>query len=117
MATRLFPKLGRKTVTSDKTTYAYVRVDARDGKPTLLFVHGYPNSSYDWRHQIEYFSQQGYGLVVPDMLGYGDTDKPVEVHKYGVRTVAQQLADILEAENLNKVIAIGHDWYFEFVST
>ncbi|KAF8922733.1 Alpha/Beta hydrolase protein [Mucidula mucida] len=52
---------------------------SQDGaKPYLLFLHGFPSSSYDWRYQIEFFSNQGYGLIVPDMLGYGGTARPLE---------------------------------------
>lgn len=43
-------------------------------KPTLLFLHGYPYSSYGWRHQVAFFQPLGYGVIVPDMLGYGGTE-------------------------------------------
>lgn len=111
MASLAFPTISKKTTLSDGTVYGYVRVTARDGKPTLLFLHGYPSSSYDWRPQIEYFSKQGFGLVVPDLLGYGDTSKPTDVKAYTMGKIGKQVAELLDQESLSKVVGIGHDWY------
>ncbi|KAG5353054.1 hypothetical protein C0989_010860 [Termitomyces sp. Mn162] len=80
------------------------------GKPVLLFVHGFPSTSYDWRYQVTFFKEKGYGLIVPDMLGYGGTDKPTDAVDYKLGLIAQDLVDILDAEKINKAIAVGHDW-------
>ncbi|GKT65077.1 hypothetical protein ColTof4_07466 [Colletotrichum tofieldiae] len=51
------------------TTYRYVfSPPIEPQKPYLLFLHGFPESSYEWRYQIEYFKQQGYGIIAPDLL-------------------------------------------------
>ncbi|KAF9021945.1 alpha/beta-hydrolase [Hymenopellis radicata] len=78
-------------------------------KSYLLFLHGFPSSADDWRYQIAFFSAQGYGLVVPDMLGYGGTDKPAEAEAYRSSLITKDLVDILDKENAEKVVAIGHD--------
>ncbi|TFY76596.1 hypothetical protein EWM64_g7418 [Hericium alpestre] len=71
--------LTSKTHTTTRgLTYAYHTALAAPGKPTLLFLHGFPSSSWDWTHQVAHFAPKGYGLVVPDMLGYGGTDKPTD---------------------------------------
>ncbi|CAL3965198.1 unnamed protein product [Diplocarpon coronariae] len=49
---------------------------------TYSYVHNKPadiRSSYDWRHQTFCFKQKGYGIVVPDLLGYRVTSKPLDV--------------------------------------
>ncbi|KAF9038946.1 alpha/beta-hydrolase [Hymenopellis radicata] len=79
-------------------------------KPYLLFLHGFPSSSYDWRYQIQFFSAQGYGLVVPDMLGYGGTGKPEDVEAYKSSLITKDLVEILDHEDAERVVAIGHDW-------
>ena len=78
--------------------------------PTLLFAHGFPSTSADWTRQIEYFKPKGYGLIVPDMLGYGDTAKPLETEAYAYTLLAKDLVEIVEAEAVDKVVGIGHDW-------
>lgn len=100
-----------KTVTTKrgiKYSYYYSAGDA--SKPTLLFVHGFPSTSYDWRNQVAFFESGGYTIVAPDMLGYGGTDKPTETALYKHRAMCADVIDILDAENVDKVIAIGHDW-------
>ncbi|XP_076897842.1 epoxide hydrolase 3-like [Bidens hawaiensis] len=43
----------------------------------VLFLHGFPELWYTWRHQIQAVSEQGYHAVAPDLRGYGDTDSLV----------------------------------------
>ena len=79
MASIAFPALAKKTTLSDGTTYGYVAsAPASPDKPTLLLLHGYPSSSFDWRHQIASLPKAGFGVIVPDLLGYGDTDSQLK---------------------------------------
>ncbi|KAG2022587.1 hypothetical protein CC2G_000324 [Coprinopsis cinerea AmutBmut pab1-1] len=96
--------------------YNYYAVPPVEGKPTLLFVHGFPSTAQDWRRQVAYFKPKGYGFIIPDMLGYGGTDKPLDHEAYVGTAIAKDLYDIVEAEGIGKVIAIGHDWGSVFVS-
>jgi soluble epoxide hydrolase / lipid-phosphate phosphatase len=61
-----------KFSTSRGLTYGYVHLAPAQGDrgKHILFLHGFPSSSYDWRYQIAYFRQRGYGIIVPDLLGY-----------------------------------------------
>ena len=100
----------KDTVTSRGFKYHYYLSTAQAGKPTLLLLHGFPCLSYEWHHQIKFFKEKGYGLVVPDMLGYGGTDKPRESSFYVHSLLAKDLLDILDHEKVTDVFAIGHDW-------
>ena len=91
-------------------SYHYFYSPAASGKPTLLLIHGFPSLAVDWHNQITYFKAKGYGLVVPDMLGYGGTDKPEEYTQYLHSLLARDLIDILDHEEVTNVIAVGHDW-------
>lgn len=95
----------------DGTTYAYVHIaPTLSTKPTFLLLHGWPSSSYDWRHQISFLSSLGYGIIAPDLLGYGETDAPIEVEAYEFKRMANHIAELLEHEKVVKVIGVGHDW-------
>ncbi|KAF6754468.1 Alpha/Beta hydrolase protein [Ephemerocybe angulata] len=100
----------RDVKTSRGYKYHYYFSAAAAGKPTLLLVHGFPSLSVDWYRQIAYFKKKGYGLVVPDGLGYGGTDKPEEAKVYVHSLLAKDLVDILDHEKVANVLAIGHDW-------
>ncbi|KAF9241876.1 Alpha/Beta hydrolase protein [Melanogaster broomeanus] len=91
--------------------YHYLFVRAQPGKPTLLFIHGFPSTSYEWYHQINFFEPKGYGLVVPDILGLGKTEpKTTNPNDFLHTEVANDLVEILDGEGVEDVIAIGHDW-------
>ena len=90
--------------------YHYYYSKATNSKPTLLFVHGFPSTSYDWHYQVAFFKKEGFGVIVPDTLGYGGTDKPTDPEKYRTKLLCADIIDILDAENIDKCIAIGHDW-------
>ncbi|KAJ7592486.1 Alpha/Beta hydrolase protein [Mycena floridula] len=96
--------------------YKYYRKAGDNEKPTLLLLHGFPSTSFDWRHQIAFFSNAGYGLIVPDMLGYGGTFKPTNVEAYKSTLICKDLVEILDSEKISKCIVIGHDWGSKFVS-
>ena len=59
---------------------------------------------------VPFFEKQGYGIIAPDMLGYGGTDKPTDPAVYKGTLMAKDMVDILDAEKIAKVIVIGHDW-------
>ncbi|TBU42304.1 alpha/beta-hydrolase [Dichomitus squalens] len=91
-------------------TYHYYYSPASAGKPTLLLIHGFPSSSFDWARQVAHLKPKGYGIVVPDCLGYGGTSRPTDPNAFRHKLIAQDLVDILDAEGLETVIGIGHDW-------
>ncbi|KAN0091297.1 Alpha/Beta hydrolase fold [Tylopilus felleus] len=97
--------------TSRNFVYHYLFSPASPQKPTFLFIHGFPSTSYDWYHQINYFQPRGYGLVVPDLVGFGETEpKSTDPADFLHTAIAQDLLDILDEEGVQNVIAVGHDW-------
>lgn len=110
MASIAFPKFAKKVTLSDGTTYGYVHVPAAPSKPTFLLLHGAPSSSYIWHHQIELLPKAGYGVIAPDLLGYGDTDRPEEIEPYHVKYTANHIHELVtKFVGLDKVIGVGHD--------
>jgi soluble epoxide hydrolase / lipid-phosphate phosphatase len=100
-----------KSITTTRgLTYSYYFAAAKESKPTLLFCHGFPSSAKDWYHIATFLEGKGYGVIVPDMLGYGGTSKPTDTNDYVYSKMSKDMVDILEAENIHKAIAVGHDW-------
>ncbi|KAJ6579651.1 alpha/beta-hydrolase [Mycena vulgaris] len=92
--------------------YHYFYSPAKADKPTLVFLHGFPSNAYEcWHKQVPFFVKAGYGVLAPDLLGYGGTSKPKHVACYAKSKMALDIISIMDHENINtKVFAIGHDW-------
>ncbi|KAI5893700.1 alpha/beta-hydrolase [Schizophyllum commune H4-8] len=78
--------------------------------PVLLCIHGFPDLWYGWRNQIKPWRDAGYRVVVPDMLGYGGTDKPHDAAEYTTKKLCNDLAALLDLLDVRKAVFIGHDW-------
>ncbi|XVF05016.1 hypothetical protein REPUB_Repub05bG0134900 [Reevesia pubescens] len=80
--------------------------------PLILFLHGFPELWYSWRHQIIALSALGYRAVAPDLRGYGDTDAPDSVSTYSCFHIVGDLIELLNAiaPDQEKVFVVGHDW-------
>jgi soluble epoxide hydrolase/lipid-phosphate phosphatase len=117
MASTTAPTHAKLFTVTDGTIYGYINIPAKAGKPTLLFLHGYPSSSYHWHSQVQQCIDAGYGMVAPDLLGYGDTAKPTEVSAYDNTVMAKHVIEILDHEKLTVVVGIGHDWGSIFLAT
>ena len=117
MAARLYPTDSKTITVSDGIKYAYVYKPAQGSRCTFLLLHGFPSLSYDWRHQITGLSHAGYGVLAPDLLGYGDTSKPSAVEEYVLSRQYVHIEKILHSEGLTKVIGVGHDWYVVLLLT
>ena len=86
----------------------HVRVEG-EGAPVVL-LHGFPDSSALWRNQVPALVAAGHRVVVPDLRGFGDSDKPLEVEAYRITTSAADVVAILDALDIERAHVVGHDW-------
>ncbi|KKL36105.1 alpha/beta hydrolase [Burkholderia contaminans FFH2055] len=80
-------------------------LDAGSG-PVVVLLHGFPETSYAWRHQIPVLART-YRVIAPDLRGYGETDKPAS--GYDKRNMALDIIRLLDALGIEKVVLVGHD--------
>ncbi|XP_004494577.1 epoxide hydrolase 1 [Cicer arietinum] len=85
---------------------------AEKGKegPVVLFLHGFPELWYTWRHQIAALGSRGYRAVAPDLRGYGDTDAPGSISNYTIIHLVNDIVGVIDALGVDKVFLVGHDW-------
>lgn len=100
----------KRFTTYDGNTYAYDYVPAQNDQPTVLLLHGYPASRNDWRYQVADLTAAGFGVIAPDCLGYGDSDRPIDLEAYNFKRMSGHFDELLEHENLETVVGVGHDW-------
>ncbi|KAL1858269.1 hypothetical protein Daus18300_010015 [Diaporthe australafricana] len=104
--------LTKKTITTKRGfEYTYYVSPAAAGKPTLILHHGFPDQAEEWEGLIiNHLKPAGYGVIAPDLLGYGGTSKPTDPAAYKFRGMTADVVEILDAEKADKVISLGHDW-------
>lgn len=73
----------------------------------ILFIHGYPTSSYDW-HPLWEPLATNYQLIAPDLLGMGFSDKPAD-HAYGIENHADLLDALLDKMDVPQLHIVAHD--------
>ncbi|WCJ27222.1 alpha/beta-Hydrolases superfamily protein [Euphorbia peplus] len=78
--------------------------------PPILFLHGFPELWYSWRHQLLSLSSLGYRCIAPDLRGYGDTDIPDSVEEYTAFHVVGDLVGLLDSLQIEQVFLVGHNW-------
>jgi haloalkane dehalogenase len=94
----------------DGLRMAYVEVGPARGEPILL-LHGEPTWSFLYRTVMPILAEAGLRVVVPDLIGFGRSDKPADVadHSYA-RHVQWVRSFAFEALDLRDVTIVGHDW-------
>jgi soluble epoxide hydrolase / lipid-phosphate phosphatase len=102
--------LYKSTTTSRSYIYSYYASATKGPEGTILFLHGFPEYSDMWSVQVKVLENLGYNCIVPDLLGYGESSKPYEADAYNSEGLSQDIAEILDAEKVDKAIVIGHDW-------
>ncbi|KAF9461378.1 Alpha/Beta hydrolase protein [Collybia nuda] len=100
----------QETTTRRGYVYSYYHKRPTDGNPTVLFLHGFPETHRDWSSQITYFSNKGYGIIAPDLLGYGRTSAPNDSSEYKLLDMVEDIIDVLNDLKVSKVIGVAHDW-------
>ncbi|MFW6198683.1 MAG: alpha/beta fold hydrolase, partial [Acidobacteriota bacterium] len=79
------------------------------GAPVVL-LHGFPESSFGWRHQIEPLAAAGFRVVAPDQRGYADSGRPRSIGAYRIDRLAGDVVGLLDALGLSRARLVGHDW-------
>ncbi|KAI5863164.1 epoxide hydrolase [Durotheca rogersii] len=87
------------------------------GKPaaTVLLIHGWPDLGMGWRYQVPYLLSLNLQVIVPDMLGYGQTSAPDAVEEYTMKKISAHMVGIVKENTDQPIILGGHDWGGFFV--
>jgi pimeloyl-ACP methyl ester carboxylesterase len=80
-----------------------------EGRPVVL-LHGFPDSSRLWRHQIPALAGAGFQVIAPDLRGYGGSDQPSEIAAYSILFLAGDVVGVLDHLGVERAHIVGHDW-------
>jgi len=77
--------------------------------PLMLFLHGFPEFWYSWRHQISEFAKD-YTVVAIDMRGYNKSGKPKEKSAYAMTELVKDVEGVITALGYEQCVLVAHDW-------
>lgn len=97
-------ELSAKTVQVGSQTVHYLQ--AGSGPTTIVLLHGWPQSSHEWRHIMPRLAVT-YTVVAPDLRGIGGTTAPS--NDFTKATLAKDVHDLLATLGLRRVVLVGHD--------
>ncbi|MGH2712262.1 MAG: alpha/beta fold hydrolase [Actinomycetota bacterium] len=90
-----------------KRSGAIAYVDEGQG-PAVLLLHGFPTSSHLWRDLVPILAPR-FRAIAPDLLGYGDSEKPKEPEALTIRAQARAMRELLDRVGADDVAVVGHD--------
>lgn len=88
----------------------YIDEGPRDAAVTVLCLHGNPTWGYLYRHMIPVFTGACLRVVVPDMIGFGRSDKPVDERWHTFERHRNVLLEFVEQLDLREVMLVCQDW-------
>ncbi|XP_022845670.1 uncharacterized protein LOC111368578 [Olea europaea var. sylvestris] len=87
-----------------------------ESSPVVVFLHGFPEIWYSWRHQMIAVAKAGFRAMAPDYRGYGLSDPPPQPEKTTFLDLISDLLAILDALNISKVFLVSKDFGSAVVS-
>ena len=97
------------TFRSDRHTTGYLACGA-EAAPPLIFVHGWPELSLSWRHQLPAFAALGFRCIAPDMRGYGRSNTYQRHEDFAQELIVADMLELLASLGHQHAVWIGHDW-------
>ncbi|KAF9608348.1 hypothetical protein IFM89_009283 [Coptis chinensis] len=76
----------------------------------IVFLHGFPEIWYSWRHQMVGVANAGYHAIAPDFRGYGLSQVPAEPGKTTFQDLIDDLVGILDHYKIPKAFVVGKDF-------
>lgn len=86
------------------------RTDGDKENELVIFLHGWPETSYMWKKLMSHFSEKGFYCVAPNLRGYSKDACPKGKKHYSLDKLAKDILGISKFLNTQKFHLVGHDW-------
>lgn len=103
------PGAERRRVDVGEVSMSVQQMGPADGAPVVM-LHGFPELGYSWRNQAAALAEAGYRAIVPDLRGYGESDRPVGTASYAFPSLVGDVLGLIGALGHESAHVAGHDW-------
>jgi pimeloyl-ACP methyl ester carboxylesterase len=87
-----------------------VRGGGPDEGPVVVLLHGFPQTSWCWRRQLEALVAAGYRVLAPDQRGYSPGARPEGVDAYHSAHLSADVLGLADWAGAERFHVVGHDW-------
>ncbi len=90
-----------------------IRTCGEQGRPVLMFLHGFPEAAFVWDEYLEHFATLGFRAVAPNLRGFERSSSPSDASSYRAKHLVQDIAALIESEvgkDGQLACLIAHDW-------
>lgn len=94
---------------SNGLEFQAVSAGPMDG-PLVILLHGFPEFSYGWRHQIPALAEASFRVIAPDQRGYNGSSKPAGAAAYTLDALADDVLGLADVLGRDHFAVVGHDW-------
>jgi len=91
----------------EKIEMAYMYLPPKRDMPVVTLLHGKNFNGAYWQQTAEFLQQQGYGVLIPDQIGFGKSSKPVN-YQYGFAALATNTRALMKSLKIDHSIVTGH---------
>jgi pimeloyl-ACP methyl ester carboxylesterase len=86
---------------------AYIYLEGKPDKPVVTLMHGKNFNAHYWTPTAVYLQKKGYGVLIPDQIGFGKSSKPAN-YQYSFPALAHHTQCLMTSLKIKKSIVIGH---------
>ena len=88
-------------------TMSYMYLPPEDDFPVVTLFHGKNFNGAYWQTTASWLHDQGYGVLIPDQVGFGKSSKPTD-YQYSFAALANNTKALMDKLNINKTVVVGH---------
>ncbi len=86
---------------------AYMHLPGKQDRPTVLLLHGKNFAADYWEKTARYLHKKGYGVLMPDQIGFGKSSKP-EHYQFSFEALAANTRALADSLDIERVVVMGH---------
>lgn len=87
-----------------------VRIAGPKTGELVVLLHGFPQTSFSYRHQIKVLADAGYRVIAPDQRGYSEGARPPQIADYDIDLLVADVLNLAKSQGAKTFHLVGHDW-------
>lgn len=85
----------------------YMYLEPKQDKPVVLLLHGKNFSAAYWERIANWLQEKGYGVLMPDQIGFGKSSKP-QHYQFSLQALAHNTRNLVDSLDLKATVVMGH---------